>query len=264
MNVPPDDQHGIPEAIEQFAARIRQLEEELAELKSGLSALRTTTAESEPDEIVRAAVIEPEILDPEILDPEILDPEILDPEILDPEILDPEIIEPSARAAPTEVSLPAMPATAKSRATESGQETLHRIETLIGGRWLNLDRCCHDALGDRFFYSLVVAVLSNPSVVQGAGPPFRPVGVSSGLVFGLLGAITSVSATRLLVWGCLPGTARRLRHCGPSTCMKKSLVMGRYAFAALECSLITLVAIVLCRTKTEPGRSSCSQRWAVI
>ena len=128
---------GIPEAIEQFAARIRQLEEELAELKSGLSALRTTTAESEPDEIVRAAVIEPEILDPEILDPEILDPEILDPEILDPEILDPEIldpeildpeildpeiIEPSARAAPTEVSLPAMPATAKSRATESGQD----------------------------------------------------------------------------------------------------------------------------------------------
>ena len=50
MNVPPDDQHGIPEAIEQLAARIRQLE---ATVRAGSSDVPQPSAMEDNEVITR-------------------------------------------------------------------------------------------------------------------------------------------------------------------------------------------------------------------
>ena len=58
MNMPPDDPHRTAEAIERLAVRIGQIEQALAELKSDLSALQVNRTEGEPEEVVRAAIVE--------------------------------------------------------------------------------------------------------------------------------------------------------------------------------------------------------------
>jgi uncharacterized membrane protein len=171
---------------------------------------------------------------------------VIEPEILDPEILDPEIIEPSARAAPTEARPPAMrPARgAESWPTESGQDALHRIETLIGGHWLTWIGAATMLLAIAFFIPWAWQYFQIPAWFKVLTLHLASWGI---LWFGLwisrrdfirLGH--AVVGLGLFAWY---GTA--LAALRTFDVYEKLFGDGRYAFAALECSLITLVAIVL-------------------
>lgn len=209
MNVAPDDQHGTLGAIDQLAARIRQLEGELADLKLGLCTLYEQTTESEPEGGVRAAVIYPE-----------------------PE--------------PTDARPPVMPTVGadESWATESGKAALHRIETLIGGHWLTWIGAATMLLAIAFFIPWAWQYFETPAWFK-----VLILHLASWVIlwFGLwiarrdfLRLGHTVVGLGLFAWY---GTA--LAALRTFDVYEKLFGDGRYAFAALECSLITLVAIVL-------------------
>ena len=213
VNVAPDDQHGKLLPIDQLAARIRHLEGELADLKLGLCALYEQTTESEPEGGVLDADIYPPVIEPSVAH------------------------EPKYRAAMTVEA-------DESGATESAKAALHRTETLIGGHWLTWIGGATMLLAIAFFIPWAWQYFEIPAWFK-----VLILHLASWVIlwFGLwiarrdfLRLGYTVVGLGLFAWY---GTA--LAALRTFDVYEKLFGDGRYAFAALECSLITLVAIVL-------------------
>ena len=223
MNMPPDDPHRTAEAIERLAVRIGQLEQALAELKSDLSALQANRTVGEPEEVVRAAVVEAGGGEPAAT------AESIDPVVVDSVAGD----------------LPTIEATgAESWPTESGKTALHRLEALIGGRWLTWIGAATMLLAIAFFIPWAWKYFQTPAWFKVLMFHLASWGI---LGFGLWTARRdlqrlghAIVGLGLFAWY---GTAlAALRTFGV---YEKMFGDGQYAFAAFECSLITVVAIFL-------------------
>ncbi len=223
MNMPPDDPHRTAEAIERLAVRIGQLEQALAELKSNLSALQANRTEGEPEEVVRAAVVEAGGGEPAAT----------------AESIDPVVVDSAADDLPTIETTGA-----ESWPTESGKTALHRLEALIGGRWLTWIGAATMLLAIAFFIPWAWKYFQTPAWFKVLMFHLASWGI---LGFGLWTARRdlqrlghAIVGLGLFAWY---GTAlAALRTFGV---YEKMFGDGQYAFAAFECSLITAVAIFL-------------------
>ena len=192
-------------------------------LKSDLSALQVNRTEGEPEEVVRAAIVEAGEGDPAAATESVV-----------------LLVDDSAAD-----DLPLIETTgAESWPTESGKTALHSLEALIGGRWLTWIGAATMLLAIAFFIPWAWKYFQTPAWFKVLMLHLASWGI---LGFGLWTARRdlqrlghAIVGLGLFAWY---GTAlAALRTFGV---YEKMFGDGQYAFAAVECSLITVVAIFL-------------------
>ena len=233
MSIPPENQPPLSQNIEELAARIDRLTRELAELKSGLAVLQSSAERSAEQPAGEAEVVRAEVIEPSNI----------------------AMTPSSTPALGSDAELqPAQSSQSPSQPTTSarGKQAIQDLEKLIGGRWMTWIGATTMLVAVAFFIPWAWQYFQTPEWFKVLALHASSLGI---LVFGLwicrrdfsrLGH--AIAGIGLFAWY---GTA--LAGLRTFDVYAKWFGDGKYVFTALECSLITLVAIVLAVRRRSVG-----------
>ena len=229
MSIPPENQPPSSQNIEELAARIDRLTRELAELKSGLAMLQSS-AEQPAGE---AAVVRAEVIAPSTVVTTLKPTPALES--------DAELQSSQSFQSPSQPT-----------ASARGKQAIQDLEKLIGGRWLTWIGATTMLVAVAFFIPWAWQYFQTPEWFKVLALHAGSLGI---LGFGLwlcrrdffrLGH--AIAGIGLFAWY---GTT--LAGLRTFDVYAKWFGDGEYVFTALECSLITFVAIVLAVRRRSVG-----------
>ncbi len=233
MSIPPENQPSSSQNIEELAARIDRLAIQLAELKLGLAKLQSSTERSAEQPSGEAEVVRAEVIDPS--------PVVT---TLKPN--------PAFESDMELQSAQSFQSPSQPTASARGKQAIEDLEKLIGGRWMTWIGATTMLVAVAFFIPWAWQYFQTPEWFKVLALHASSLGI---LVFGLwlclrdfprLGhAITGIG---LFAWY---GTA--LAALRTFDVYGDWFGEGKYVFTAFECSLITLVAILLAVRRRSVG-----------